>query len=114
MMRLITIEQARRHCRAEGEDDQLLELYAGAAVEAAQNFLNRKLFEDEAAMAAAVLEGSAGADPMVANDAVRAAVLLTLGHLYRNREEVITGAIVSEMKEGARALLWPHRCGLGV
>lgn len=113
-MRLITIEQARQHCRADSADDAMLELYGGAAEEAAQEFMNRKVFPDAASMAAAVLAGTAGCDPMVVTDAIRAAVLLTLGHLYANRENVVTGTIVSEMKEGTRSLLWPYRIGLGV
>ncbi|PTT56184.1 hypothetical protein DBR33_02735, partial [Stenotrophomonas sp. HMWF022] len=88
--------------------------YGGAAEEAAQEFMNRKVFPDAASMAAAVLAGTAGCDPIVVTDAIRAAVLLTLGHLYANRENVVTGTIVSEMKEGTRSLLWPYRIGLGV
>jgi predicted HD phosphohydrolase len=113
-MRLVTIEQARQHCRADSDDDQMLTLYGGAAEDAAQDFLNRRVYEDEDALAAAVLAGAAGCDPIVVNDAIRAAVLLTLGHLYANRENVVTGTIVSEMKEGTRSLLWPYRIGLGV
>lgn len=114
-MQLITIEQARLHCRVDaGVDDSMLELYAGAAEEAAQSFLNRRVYPDAEAMAAAVLAGTAGCDPMLVNDAIRAGVLLTLGHLYRNRENVITGTIVSELSQGASSLLWPHRIGLGV
>ncbi len=113
-MQLITIEQARQHCRSDSADDAMLELYGSAAEEAAQEFMNRKVFPDAASMAAAVLDGTAGCDPMVVTDAIRAAVLLTLGHLYANRENVVTGTIVSEMKEGTRSLLWPYRIGLGV
>lgn len=113
-MELITIEQARAHCRADPEDDELLHVYSSASEGAAQQFLNRRVFPDAASMEAAVLDGTAGCEPIVVNDSVRAAVLLMLGHLYRNREEVITGTIVSEMKEGARNLLWPYRIGLGV
>jgi len=113
-MRLVTIEQARQHCRVDSDDDQMLTLYGGAAEDAAQEFLNRRVYEDEAELAAAVLNGTAGCDPIVVNDAIRAAVLLTLGHLYANRESVITGSAVSEMKEGTRSLLWPYRVGLGV
>ncbi|PTS71895.1 head-tail connector protein [Stenotrophomonas sp. HMWF023] len=113
-MQLITIVQARQHCRADSADDAMLELYGGAAEEAAQEFMNRKVFPDAASMAAAVLAGTAGCDPIVVTDAIRAAVLLTLGHLYANRENVVTGTIVSEMKEGTRSLLWPYRIGLGV
>lgn len=113
-MRLVTIEEARQHCRVDSDDDQMLTLYGGAAEDAAQEFLNRRVYKDEDDLAAAVLAGTAGCDPIVVNDAIRAAVLLTLGHLYANRENVIVGSAVSEMKEGTRSLLWPYRVGLGV
>lgn len=159
-MRLITSAQARDQVHADGVDEAMLELYEGAAVDAAEAFLNRHLFADDSAMASAVatvpdelaaadtayeaaiaaadeLDGStrcamreaatatlqaavtsaqetlAG---MVANDAIRSAVLLILGHLYRNREDVQTGqgAAAVELPMGAHALLWPYRRGLGV
>lgn len=113
-MRLVTIEEARQHCRVDSDDDQMLTLYGRAAEDAAQEFLNRRVYKDEDALAVAVLAGTAGCDPIVVNDAIRAAVLLTLGHLYANRENVIVGSAVSEMKEGTRSLLWPYRVGLGV
>lgn len=53
--------------------------------------------------------GASSVDPLV-----RAAMLLMLGHLFKNREQVITGTIVTEMKAGFDALLWPDRVGLGV
>lgn len=113
-MELITTEQARLHCRADaGVDDQMLELYGGAAEQAAQSFLNRRVYPDADSLAAAVLDGTAGCDPMVVNDAIRAAVLLTLGHLYRNREAVVSEA-ANELPLGVTQLLWPHRVGLGV
>jgi hypothetical protein len=113
---LITIEQARAHCRADSEDDMLLTLYGEAAEDAAQNFLNRKVFENADAMAEAVLAGGAGDDPMVVTKAVMAAVLLILGHLYRTREDVQTGqgASAVQIPMGAHSLLWPYRVGLGV
>ncbi len=157
---LVTLDQARQHCRADAADDALLTLYAGAASDAAVQFLNRQVFqtqteldaaiaavpadlaaadaEYEAAMAAAAeLEGSARcaaeaaairardaarteADEImrgiVSNDSIRAAVLLILGHLYSNREEVMTeqGAAAVQLPMGAHALLWPYRVGLGV
>ncbi|WP_156374647.1 head-tail connector protein [Pseudorhodoferax sp. Leaf274] len=46
--------------------------------------------------------------------AVVHAMLLTLGHLYDNREEVVTGTTATQLPEGAKALLWPYRRGLGV
>lgn len=113
-MELITPEQARLHCRADvGVDEQMLDLYGSAAEQAAQNFLNRRVYPNPEAMASAVLDGSAGCDPMVVNDAIRAAILLMLGHLYRNREAVVSEA-TNELPLGVTQLLWPHRVGLGV
>lgn len=158
-MRLVTIDEVRDHCNVAGTyDDLALTRAANGAEQAAEDFLNRRVFanaEDlqsaiaelpdvvesaEAAWATAraeaqALPGEAGriaemaacsqweaaaqraretAVGMVVNSAIRDAVLLIAGHLYRNRENVITGTIVTEMKEGAYSLLWPHRCGLGV
>lgn len=112
-MRLVTIEQARTQVAAMPHHDAQLELYVGAAEQAAEDFLNRKVYEDSNVMAAAVLDGSAGDDPMVVNDAIRAAVLLITGHLFRNREDVV-GESVTQLPNGAHSLLWPHRRGLGV
>lgn len=112
-MCLVTMEQARHHCRTDPEDDSQLTLYVSAAEQAAEDFLNRRVYADADALAAAVLDASAGDDPIVVNDAIRAAVLLMAGHLYRNREAVTEGAM-HEMPLGARSLLWPHRVGLGV
>jgi hypothetical protein len=66
-------------------------------------------------MAAAVLDGTAGVDPILANDSIRAAILLMLGHLYRTREDVqgSDGATI-QVPMGAHSLLWPYRIGLGV
>jgi hypothetical protein len=112
---LITIEQARAHCRAESDDDAMLELYGSASEAAAQQFLNRRVFPDADSMAAAVLDGTGGIDPILANDSIRAGVLLMLGHLYRTREDVqgSDGATV-QVPMGAHSLLWPYRIGLGV
>lgn len=51
---------------------------------------------------------------IVINDAIRAACLLSLGHLYANREDVVTGTITAELPMGSRWLLGPYRTGLGV
>lgn len=47
---------------------------------------------------------------IVATDDIRAAMLLTIGHLFRNREDVVTGqsAQVAELPNAASALLWPY------
>lgn len=157
-MNLVTIAQVRTHCRAESEDDTLLTVYADAAEQRAQDFLNRRVFATEQALtdaiatipakvsaaeaahsaaleAAQALEGEARcaaraaadmalrralceareiAHGMVVNPAIVGAILLITGHLYRNRESVITGTIATELPEGAIVMLWPHRVGLGI
>ncbi len=114
-MELITIEQARAHCRVDADDDALLQLYGSASEGAAQDFLNRRVYPDESSMAAAILDGTSGIDPILVNDSIRAAILLMLGHLYRTREDVqgSDGATI-QVPMGAHSLLWPYRIGLGV
>lgn len=46
---------------------------------------------------------------MVLNDHVRAGILLIFGHLYANREDVVTGVSVTALPNGAHALLRPYR-----
>ena len=112
-MELVTLDQVRAHCRADPEDDAMLEVYAGAAEQQAQDFLNRRVFADTEALAAAVLDGSAGLDPVLTNKAIVAAILLLAGHLFRNREAV-TAEASKELPLGVTQLLWPHRVGLGI
>lgn len=51
---------------------------------------------------------------VVVNDVIRAAILLTLGHLYANREDVVTGVSVAQLPSGVQYLLQPYRAGMGV
>ena len=109
---LVTDEQVRDHLRIEANED--VSVYVGAAQESAQQFLNRRVYASNDELTAAELEGSAGLEPMIANDAIRAAILLILGHLYANREEVVTGTIATELPMTSRHLLQPYRKGMGV
>lgn len=111
-MRIVTADQVRAHVRI-GSTDTQADIYAEAAEQAAQDFLNRQVYPDTNALAAAVLDGTAGDDPIVANPAIVAAVLLITGHLFNHRETVADAA-VAELPMGAHALLWPHRVKLGV
>lgn len=111
-MRLVTIEQLRMQCRTDEFDDAALRLYAAAAEQHVQDFLNRNVYPDAEAMAEAVLEGAAGCSPIVVNDAIRAAVLLLAGHLYANREATSHQAL-HEVPLGVSQMLWPHRAQLG-
>ncbi|MGE6916746.1 head-tail connector protein [Achromobacter kerstersii] len=110
-MDLVTIELLRIHCRADSTDDSLLEVYGSTAEESAQAYLNRRVFATPEDMAAAVLAGAAGVDPMVVTSTVRAAILLIAGSLYLNRED---GLESKALPIGAQALLQPYRVGLGV
>jgi len=51
---------------------------------------------------------------MVVNKAIEAACLLKLGHLYANREEVVSGTIATELPLTSKSLLAPYRIGMGV
>lgn len=51
---------------------------------------------------------------IVINDEIKAAVLLTVGHLYANREDVVTGVTVTELPTGAKSLLREHRISPGL
>ena len=108
-MPILTTEQAIEHCRADEADATMVGLYLGAATDAAQDYLGRKLFADKAELDAAVQAGHAGEMPMIATYAVKAAILLICGHLFANREDVVTGLQSYAMPMGSRDLLRPHR-----
>ncbi|WP_312417760.1 head-tail connector protein [Comamonas sp.] len=112
---LLNPTEALAHLRVEaGQEDALITLYQGAAEQSAMDYLNRQVFADQAALDAAVAAETAGANPMVVNYAIKAAMLLILGHLYSNREDVVAGASVVQLPGGARSLLRPHRITHGV
>ncbi len=48
-------------------------------------------------------------DGMVVNDTIRAAVLLIVGHLFANRENVVAGVSVAQLPNGAEWLLQPYK-----
>ena len=53
-------------------------------------------------------------DGIVINEAITAAVLLTLGTLFAAREDVVIGLSVAQLPNGASMLLQPYRAGMGV
>lgn len=114
-MPLLTLDQAREHLRAQGvADDSDLQLKLNAAELLAQEYAGRTIFENQQALDVATAAGTVwDTPPMVVNDLVRSAILLILGHLYANREDVTTGAPV-QLPTGARALIAPYRKGMGV
>ena len=48
-------------------------------------------------------------DGMVVNEAIKAAVLLIVGSLYAQREDVVVGVSVAQLPNGAEWLLAPYR-----
>ena len=48
-------------------------------------------------------------DGMVVNEAIQAAVLLIVGHLFANREDVVAGVSVAQLPNGAEWLLAPYK-----
>ncbi len=110
----VTLELARKHLRVDDEDDELLEQYVAAAQQSAVDYLNRSVFKTQEDLDTAVAAGRAGQSPIVVNAAIRAAILLIAGDLYKQRETIVMGATsVSELSIASN-LLWPHRLNNGV
>lgn len=90
-----------------------------AAVNAAQaeqdHTLRCRLLEHaRETLADAYSKADAVAYGMVINPSIQAACLLKLGHLYANREEVVTTGSASELPLASQHLLMPHRIRMGV
>ena len=113
-MNAISTDEVMQHLRAEVDDRAHVELLLAAAEDSASQFMNRRFYADELALAAAVSDGSAGSKPMLINSSIRAACLLITGNLYANREDVVVGTISSDLPMGSRTLLTPYRIGWGV
>lgn len=113
-MSLVDKDLAAKHVKAElADEEELIQLYLDAADQSAMDYLNRQVFQDQAALDKAVADGVAGEDPMIVDAAIKAAVLLTFGHLYANREDVVIGTSAVELPNGAKALLRPKRRNMG-
>lgn len=109
-MPILTTEQAIEHCRADpNADAPMMALYLGAAIEAAQDYIKRTLYADQAELDAAADETG-----LVAGFAIKAAILLICGHLYLNREDVVTGQQSFQIPMGAHDLLRPYRRSFGL
>lgn len=100
------------------EDSEDYEFIVGqllpASWEACESFTNRWVWSTYSHyLAALTAELPTGCNPMICTRAFVQAVLLTLGHYYKNRESVADSRLV-EMPLGAKALLWPLRANLGI
>lgn len=98
---------------APGELDTAIAAYESAIAAA-------EALADETAIAAAIQTAGNGLlrakvahrqamDGMVVNEAIKAAVLLIVGHLYANREDAVVGVSVAQLPNGAEWLLAPYK-----
>ncbi|WP_313489172.1 head-tail connector protein [Stutzerimonas nitrititolerans] len=113
-MPVIDMSIAREHLRDPEDDEAYLVALLSAAEDRAAHYLNRRFFGDVHEMEAAVANGTAGDRPIIINPSITAACLLILGHLYANREDVVTGTIATDLPMGSQALLTPYRVGWGI
>lgn len=112
-MLLLDLATVKHHLRVDGADeDVLIGVYSLAAQESAVAFLNRSVYATQAELDEAGEPVEAA--PIVINAAITAAMLLIAGHLYTNREDVVSGASVAKLPNGAQYLLQPYRFGMGV
>lgn len=101
---MIDLDLVKNHLQVVGADhDAIIELYVAAAVDTAEQYLNRKLY--------AVGETVPDSDPtgITIPPAVVSAVLLIVGQLFEFRENVVSGTIVTQVPLGAERLMWPYR-----
>lgn len=90
-------------CRADEDDQTMVLVCLNGAKDSAQNFMNRRLFNDQAELDEAVAANEGGKFPLVADNAVCAGILLTCAFLYTNRDQA------GDLPETAKNLLRPQR-----
>lgn len=99
---LATFKQHLRHEADYTDEDATIQVYLDGAEAAVAGFLNRPLV-------AGGVTPSPGSFELPITPAVTAAVLLLAGHLYANREAVVTGTISTALPLSVQFLLAPHR-----
>lgn len=105
---LLDLATVKLHLRVDDSaEDALIGVYVLAAEEFAMQFLGRTIYATELAQGLDI----AG---IVINPAIQAALLLIVGHLYANREDVLAGVSVAQLPNGSQYLLQPYRSGMGV
>lgn len=112
----VTLDEARAGVPAAMLQAKEANAAAVAAADAEQDFTLRcrQLEHARRALADAYDQADAIAYGMVLNAAIQAACLLKLGHLFANREEVVTGTTAVELPLASQHLLMPYRIRMGV
>lgn len=103
MMSTTTIEKLRGQCRIDIDDtteDEFLMLYYGAARRQAENYINRKLYDETVP--------ESDPDGLLIADDILLALMLLVGHWYENREQVTDGGKMN-IPFGFTSLLVPYR-----
>ena len=112
----VALDEARAGVQAAMRQAKEANAEAVAAAEAEQDHTLRCRLLEHArqALADAYDQADAIAYGMVLNPAIQAACLLKLGHLFANREEVVTGTTATELPLASQHLLMPYRIRMGV
>lgn len=112
----VTLDEARAGVSAALRQAKEANAAAVAAAEQEPDITLRCRLLEHArqALADAYDQADAIAYGMVVNPAIQAACLLKLGHLFANREEVVTGTTVAELPLASQHLLMPYRIRMGV
>jgi len=112
----VALDEARAGVPAAMQQAKAAHAAAVAAAEEEQDFALRcrQLEHARQALAEAYDQADATSYGMVLNPAIQAACLLKLGHLFANREDVVTGTIATELPLGSQHLLMPYRIRMGV
>lgn len=90
-----TIEELRQQCRIDDTaEDSLLTTYAMAARKRAENYINRKIYEDSVP--------KSDSDGLLLSEDIKLAIMLAVGFWYSSRE-------ADEVPVGFYSLLQPYR-----
>lgn len=109
----VTLEQAKANQRIDDDDsDDLIMLYLCAAEDHVVAYLNCPLYVDDAEQKAAVDKGET--DGIVIKNDIKAAILMTFGFFYENREDVGHNNTAAAIPVNAHRLLDQHRKRPGV
>lgn len=106
-MPLLDVVLLKKQLRLDADDtaeDELLEVYLGAAEQAAANYIGRQLYP-----AGELVPEGDSYGLTLDNKAVVAAILMHAAQMYENRETVVTGITASEVPMAYAHLLGPYR-----